>query len=325
MAANLWLCKVNEVVHRLCLASALDTARVMGLDNTAAQTLCGAKSAGADFGSTLMIGRQWLLAAPELVAKVARLHAAAARPSENHAFAEPFFEMLGAKRVDSLDFSTFEGATVQHDLNLPIPPRLHGQYDLVFDGGSLEHVFNFPQALKNCMEMVRPGGHFVQVSNANNFMGHGFWQISPELMYRAMSPANGFETVAVMLRELHQGGRNSDLKGKFHTARDPDALGWRVELTNRRPTYIITIAQRTGDGPIFAEAPQQSDYQRLWDTGDGAIAPVRTGLKTRAIAAIRKIVPAHVERAIRRPFANKAYLALSHEDVMHGRFGPRQA
>ena len=272
-----------------------------------------------------MIGRQWLQAAPEVVAEVARIHGVS--PPQivpGQSFAEPFFEMLGASRVDSLDFSTFEGATVQHDLNLPLPAALHAKYDLVFDGGTLEHVFNFPQALKSCMELVRPGGHFVQVSNANNFMGHGFWQISPELIYRSMSAANGFEVITVMVRELHQGGRDPDLRGRFHIARDPDALGWRVELINRRPTYIITIARRIGDGPVFADAPQQSDYQRFWDTGDGAVAPVqRPGLKTTAIAALRKVIPAHVERAIRRPFANKAYAALSEEQVMRGQFGPR--
>ena len=178
----------------------------MGLDNTAAQVLCGVKSIGADFGATLMIGRQWLLAAPQLVAKVAQLQGTTVPPiAAVEPFAEPFFEMLGARQVDSLDFSPFEGATVQHDLNQPIPPDLRARYDLVFDGGSLEHVFNFPQALKNCMEMVRPGGLFVQVSNANNFMGHGFWQISPELMYRSMSRANGYQVIAVMLRDEERG------------------------------------------------------------------------------------------------------------------------
>ncbi len=295
----------------------------MGLDNTAAQTLCGAKSAGADFTSSLMIGRQWLGVTPDVTAAICRVHNCTAPPppSTDPAFAEPFFEMLGAIHVDSLDFSTFEGATVQHDLNLPLPAALHAKYDLVFDGGTLEHVFNFPQALKSCMELVRPGGHFVQVSNANNFMGHGFWQISPELMYRSMSAANGFEIVAVMVRELHFNGRDA---GKFHRAIDPDALGWRVELANRRPTYLVTIANRVGDGPIFANAPQQSDYQRLWDTGDGAVAALRQpGLKTSAIAAARKIIPAHVERALRRSFANKAYSALSEDQVMRGQFGPR--
>ncbi len=294
----------------------------MGLDNTAAQVLCGAKSAGAKFTSTLMIGRQWLQAAPEIVAKVASFHGV--RPPEIAAvepFAEPFFEMLGARRVDSLDFSTFEGASIQHDLNQPIPASLHGQFDLVFDGGSLEHVFNFPQALKNCMELVKPNGHFVQVSNANNFMGHGFWQISPELVYRSMNLQNGFQIIAVMLRELHQGGRNADLRGKFHIACDPDELGWRVQLINARPTYIITIARRTADAKIFADPPQQSDYQRLWDTGAGVRENVvKSDLKAIIIAAVRRFMPLHVERAIRGPFANKSYVTLSEDQVMRGQF-----
>ena len=294
----------------------------MGLDNTAAQTLSGAKSIGANFGSTLMIGRQWLQADPELIGDIARLHGTVVPlivPGQP--FAEPFFETLGAKRVDSLDFSTFEGATVQQDLNQPIPEKLHGKYDVVFDGGSLEHVFNFPLALKSCMEMVRLGGHFIQVSNGNNFMGHGFWQISPELIYRSMSLANGFEVVAVMLRELRMGGRNRDLRGKFQIARDPDELGWRVELVNRHPTYVITIAKRIGDGPVFAQPPHQSDYQRLWDTGDGIRAgAVKTSRRSRAISAVRKIIPERVERALRSPLSNKAYAPLSGDEVMRGIF-----
>jgi len=295
----------------------------MGLDNTAAQALCGAKSAGADFTSTLMIGRQWLGASPGLMSRIASIHGGTppAEVAADRAFAEGFFEMLGAKRVDSLDYSTFEGATVQHDLNQPLPDTLRAKYDLVFDGGTLEHIFNFPQALKSCMELVRPGGHFVQVSNGNNFMGHGFWQISPELIYRSLSPANGFQPLAVMVRELHGDGHRA---GKFHIARDPDALGWRVELSNRRPTYLVTIARRIGDGPVFAEPPQQSDYQRLWGTGEGVReGAVEVTLASRAIAAIRKVVPGHVERAIRPPFANKAYRALSDDEVMLGQFEGR--
>lgn len=293
----------------------------MGLDNTAAQTLSGAKSAGADFTNSLMIGRQWLGVTQEVTAQVCRVHGCIAPPppTTDPAFAESFFEMLGARLVDSLDFSTFEGATVQHDLNQPLPERLRAQYDLVFDGGTLEHVFNFPLALKSCMELVRPGGHFVQVSNANNFMGHGFWQISPELIYRSMSAANGYQVIAVMVRELHFNGRDA---GNFHIALDPDALGWRVELANRRPTYIVTIAKRISNKPIFAKAPQQSDYQRLWDTGHSAVAQERgPGLKSSAIVAARKIIPAYVERALRRPFANKGYVGLTEDQVMRGHFG----
>ena len=294
----------------------------MGLDNTAAQVLSGARAIGADFNSTMMIGRQWLLANPALIDDIAQFHGVTPTARDpDDAFAEPFFRMLGAQTINSIDYSDYESATVVHDLNCPLPPDLRARYDVVFDGGTLEHVFNFPTALKSCLEMVRVGGLFVQVSNANNFMGHGFWQISPELMYRSLSEANGFEIVTVMLRELREATPRGRLHAPYQLARDPNALGWRVELVNRRPTYIITIARRTSEVPIFATAPQQSDYERFWETGlpTAAVASGPT-LRTRLIAGVRKLVPAHLERSLRPPFANKAYQRVSADAVMRGRF-----
>ena len=168
--------------------------------------------------------------------------------------------------------------------------------------------------------MVRVGGLFVQVGNANNFMGHGFWQIS-ELMYRSLSGANGFEIVTVMLRELREATPRGRLHAPYQLARDPKALGWRVELVNCRPTYIITIARRTSDVPTFAIAPQQSDYERFWETGfpTAAVASGPT-LRTHLIAGVRKLVPAHLERSLRPPFANQAYRCVSADAVMRGKF-----
>jgi hypothetical protein len=74
-------------------------------------------------------------------------------------------------------------------------------FSVVYDGGTIEHVFNAVQAFKNGMEMVRVGGHFIQVNPANNFMGHGFWQFSPELIYRVFSAENGFNIRGVFLHE----------------------------------------------------------------------------------------------------------------------------
>jgi hypothetical protein len=49
-------------------------------------------------------------------------------------------------------------------LNKPVPDNLRSRFSVVFDGGTLDHVFNICQALKNAMEMVEVGGYFVQVS-----------------------------------------------------------------------------------------------------------------------------------------------------------------
>ena len=289
----------------------------MGLDRTAAEALCAAKSLGAGFDTVLTIGRQWLGAPRETIEQIAAIHRASFNGVAGSRFAEPLFRMLGAKRVDSLDISDFEGATICHDMNLPLPGRLRQAYDLVFDGGSLEHVFNVPQALRNCMEAVRVGGYFVQVNNGNNFMGHGFWQFSPELLYRTFSPENGFETLGVFARPLRRPFRQT-IEGPYFLARDPKALGWRVELANRHPTYLVTIARRVADKPVFEQFPQQSDYVALWAKGEDGEAR-SPALRDRLLAAARTIVPPGIEQRLRSPFHNKAYVRVSTDDLMAGR------
>src|SRR5262249_11842923 len=125
------------------------------------------------------------------------------------------------------------------------------------DGGTLEHVFNIQQALKNAMEMVQLGGYFVQANVANNFMGHGFWQFSPETIFRAFSHANGYRGEAVLLHEV-------TANGAWYLVSDPEEMQARVELCNSVPTYIMTIAKRVALAEIFAQPPQQSDYAAIW-------------------------------------------------------------
>src|SRR5437763_3852117 len=55
------------------------------------------------------------------------------------------FRALGFTSVESLDASDYEGADIVWDLNKAVPDSLKAKYDVVFDGGTSEHVFNFPQ------------------------------------------------------------------------------------------------------------------------------------------------------------------------------------
>jgi hypothetical protein len=261
----------------------------VGLDNASVMFLCAAKSMGVDFANTIMIGRQNFFPDAKTlqgifsVLGVTRDAGQFLRENEG---GEGFFSLLGASQVSSVDVSDYEGATHIHDMNRPLPADLAGRFSVVHDGGTLEHVFNFPQALKNCMEMVVVGGHFVQVGIANNFMGHGFWQISPELIYRVFSPANGFEIEAVLLHEVIPGGR-------WYLTPDPQEVGGRVELCNSRPTYILTLARKVAHADIFASIPQQSDYVSAWNMSAGRALPVwrrHGGLRTRVPRPVKRLL-----------------------------------
>jgi hypothetical protein len=180
------------------------TEGAMGIINPSLQLLCCAKNIGVDFSQTMMVGRHNMLVPPDVTASI--LNTIGIPREQSIAilegqFAEPLFALLGAKQVSSIDVSDYEQPTQIHDFNQPLPASLMKQFSVVFDGGTIEHVFNIPQAFKNCMEMVRIGGHFIQANMANNFMGHGFWQFCPELIYRIFSRENGFQIKTVLLHE----------------------------------------------------------------------------------------------------------------------------
>jgi len=165
---------------------------------------------------------------------------------------------MQADSVDEIDASSYEGATIIHDMNLPIPRKHHMQYDFVYDGGSSEHIFNIKQVFDNINALVKPGGCVAISVPANNQLGHGFYQFSPELYYRYYSNANGYEKTTVFLCE-HQ------LKiPRFWLVRDPALLNKRIEIQNSNQLYLLCVTKKNNH-VINPMIPQQSDYFSAWN------------------------------------------------------------
>ncbi len=186
-------------------------------------------------------------------------------------FADALFRLLGAEAIDSLDASNYEGATLIHDLNSPLPEHWPHQFDAVCEFGSLEHVFHFPNAIQTCLRMVKKGGHFLWVTPANNYFGHGFYQFSPELVHRILNPENGFlveEMIAVEYGPLRQ----------WYSVEDPASIGDRIRLVNQFPVLLMTRARKIEDAEMFSSPPQQSDYSASWELHeDAAQSPQKPG------------------------------------------------
>jgi hypothetical protein len=244
------------------------------MDINSVRFLISARKRGADFGSVLMLGRQSLNVYQRTMeqilsdAGISVGHFGDAAP--NLAFAEPLFQALGATEISSMDASGFEGAQFVHDLNLPIAPDLQERFDIVYDGGTLEHVFNFPTALRNAMEMVRVGGRLFIHTCANNMCGHGFYQFSPELFFRTLSTDNGFKVERMVLHMIGPYGR-------WYEVSDPNEIRARVELITFAPIQMLVEARRVAAVPVFATAPYQSDYSALWKESDSKPAPKNRG------------------------------------------------
>lgn len=243
----------------------------MALIRDSAAFLAAAKRSGADFDRTLTIGRQGLVASPAGLRRGLReagldisYSRAEAVLREGQGYCEPLLHHLGARVADSLDASEFEGATIVHDLNRPLPDELRGRYSMVIDCGTLEHVFTFPRAIRTCMEAVAVGGHLAMITPTNNFSGHGFYQFSPELFFRVLSEANGFEMRFLLVRPWRPFAR-------WLRAADPAQAGHRVEPDRRGRSAlgIYLLARRVEEREIFAETPQQSDYVTQWQADAG--------------------------------------------------------
>jgi hypothetical protein len=173
----------------------------------------------------------------------------------NTGYAEPLFKHLGSSDVKSLDYSDYEGADFVFDLNQPIPDHLKERFDTVFDGGTLEHVYNFPVAIENAKAMARIGGRVMMISPTNNFVGHGLYQFSPELLYRVFSSENGFQVELMQIVEVGSYPRPQAMV-------DPRTAGRRIEFMTRMPAYLCVSARKLR-GAVTAPV-QQSDYVRVW-------------------------------------------------------------
>lgn len=235
----------------------------MGIDTASARFLCEAHREGVSFRRTLTLGRQNYYLCPketkELVGEFNLPPSVTLSHLNSGGWCEPFFAALGCEELQSLDASRYEGCTIEHDLNKPIPQTLRESYDCVIDVGTLEHVFNLPVALASCMDMVRVGGHLIICTMANNYFGHGFYQFSPELFYRVLHQDYGFVINKMVIVEY-------GMRRRWFEVANPDVVKSRVTLINSHPTQLFVCASKVArtENKLFDVPPQQSDYVTEW-------------------------------------------------------------
>lgn len=244
----------------------------MGFDYNTTRFVLFSRKLGVDLSRSVTLGRQSLFLHPKELAHIlaefgitptaveqSRIFEASALSEGVSPPADRLLEYLGAEQVASIDASPYEGATILHDMNLPIPDIHHGRYSAVIDGGTLEHIFNLPVAIENCMKLLRPGGHMIAISPCNNFLGHGFYQFSPEFFFRLFSGENGFRTKIMVLTEVKS-------RGDWYEIPDPGLVQRRLALRSQGESYLMMIAEKVSAEAGIHQMPQQSDYENaLWE------------------------------------------------------------
>jgi len=253
----------------------------MALDFNCVKFLFWAKNLGVSFNRTLTLGRLGWSCPPRrmrqavddfsLTGTHGEIDRCFRRTFGAELFADEFWRFMGAKEIISVDRSDFEGATLLHDLNSPFPESLKGSFDLVVDAGTLEHIFDFPSALKHCLELVSLGGHFIAITPANQWMGHGFYQFSPELYFRVFTAENGFRLRKIILFDIFK------TDAPFYEVKDPAVIGMRVQLNSPKLVMMAVLAEKIAEVPVFAHPPQQSDYVAAWNKHQTTSAKTETG------------------------------------------------
>lgn len=269
----------------------------MGIDPTALKFLARAAREGCSFDRTVTIGRQRLYVDPGRLGELVPGGPAGAEVSEaDRPFAEWVLRRLGAGHIDSIDVSGYEGASVLHDLNTPLPAEYHGRYTAVVDCGTIEHIFNFPAAIANCMALAAVGGRVILHTVANNYCGHGFYQFSPELFFRVFSPANGFRVEQILACD-------GFYESAWYQVADPEAVGRRVEITGPYPVMLLVRAQKVTAVEPFRSPPQQSDYGPAW--AGTAVHP--DWVPPRRRVGLRSLVPGWLMRSVRATRSARQY------------------
>jgi SAM-dependent methyltransferase len=188
------------------------------------------------------------------------------RPSHIKSFAEKgyphaetVFGMLGFSSVTVLDYSAFEGAGVIFDLNsAELPLELHGQFDMIIDHGTLEHVFHLPNALSSVFRLLKDGGRVMFSAPSGNFFDHGFYMLQPTLFSDWLS-ANRWQIDSI---QVVQYTPNQETEPCFFADYEPglfDAVSYG-KLDNK--LYATVSFATKVKGTTSHLVPQQGAYAR---------------------------------------------------------------
>jgi hypothetical protein len=219
-------------------------------------------------GSLLMLGRQEVTTDPSSLGRIlaaevftSRSASTSWRTEGDYITPESFFGALGFMIVESLDVSDAEGAQIVFDLNTAhMPAELKGRCDVLFDGGTLEHVFHLPNALARCADMIKDDGWFAHVGPLNNYADHGFYQFSPTFWFDWFA-ANGWRMLESVLVRLPSSNR-TERSSWSYSFLPPDRLG-RVGQLDDAPCMHFLLAKKE-PGAVADRIPMQAIYARRY-------------------------------------------------------------
>jgi len=215
-------------------------------------------------GDVLLLGRQTFLTTPQQA--ISMLRSNGIEPNAGEAEIDEttragaragyikdscFFKLLGARSVQALDVTDYEGAEIIHDLNRPVPAELEGCCDFILDGSTLDNLFSPSTAVQSIARMLRPGGRFLSIN----------WASAHASPYTMLTPhwfldyfaANGFADAKAYLA-VHGYYRGAMM---VLAARPGDSFG--RALLPEQSTGVVDFAEKA-DNSTWDVLPCQRNY-----------------------------------------------------------------
>lgn len=250
----------------------------MGIAKGAAKLLLKECSRRPFEGSVLQLGRQHIFFSHDMLEKMAaqfgvRLHNPGAitlhrnpdLAARGFISDDCFFRALGFSDVKSLDVSEYESADYICDLNNSgVPEHLVEGFDMIFDGGTIEHVFHMPNALRNMYEMLRLGGRIIHCSPSSNYIDHGFYSLSPTF-FGDFYTTNRFEINTFQIIRSTQRHDLDPWKISDYVPGCLDKVSFGGLDDGMYAVWIIVTKTEGSTGDVI---PQQGKYISAWDTTD---------------------------------------------------------
>ena len=176
-------------------------------------------------------------------------------------YVDNILKKISNNTVTSIDFSDNRGKTnIKFNLNKVIPKKYHNKYDVIIDGGSLEHILDLKNCIQNYKNLIRKNGHLFIFTTANNYFGHGFYQFSLEFFNNIFSKDNGFKVLDILLCEHNFPGPELSKKNTWYRPIfDKKNKYKRFSIVNDKPLMVYALIKKVDQSKIAFDFIQ-SDY-----------------------------------------------------------------
>ncbi len=173
---------------------------------------------------------------------------------------QDFYRDLGYRKYLALDVNEKMGAKVC-DLNVLVDINSLGQFDLVTDNGTGEHLFNQYAVWENQHRLTKQGGILLKIMPFTPWFNHGFYNFNP-IIYRDVAAANNYKWLFFWLCDRDQLPHDlptDDASWCFVEKRPRKLIeyastDWKTDL------YMVAAWQKV-DGEPF-KMPLQGKYKK---------------------------------------------------------------